>query len=384
MKKIAFVIPWFGENIPGGAERECRETAKRLAKYFRTEILTTCVKDFYSDWDKNYWQEGLSQELGLTIRRFKVEKTDRKLFNYVNYKLMQGVVPVEIEQEAYIKNLFSCPGLTDFIEKNKNDYIFFFIPYMFPSTYYGVLAAPDNSFLIPCLHDESYAYMDLYKKIFSKTKGAIFHSETEAELAKKIYGISNEKIYLFGEGVNAETTSEEKQEEDYIICVGKKDSTKGVNILTDYFTRYKEKQHGELDNLKLIFVGPGKMEVEDEDIIDKGFVLEKEKNKLISNALFLCNPSQNESFSLAIMESWTLKTPVLVNGNCQATKEHCTKSNAGLWFESYSDFKKCCDFLLKNREIARQMGINGKKYVEENYSWDKIISKYKKLIENAN
>ena len=43
---LAFVIPWYGEKITGGAESACRELAKHLAENNHVEILTTCVKDF--------------------------------------------------------------------------------------------------------------------------------------------------------------------------------------------------------------------------------------------------------------------------------------------------------------------------------------------------
>ena len=55
MQKIGFVIPWFGENIPGGAEMELREVTAHLQKAgMEVEILTTCVKEFTADWNENY------------------------------------------------------------------------------------------------------------------------------------------------------------------------------------------------------------------------------------------------------------------------------------------------------------------------------------------
>ena len=42
MRKIGFVIPWFGENIPGGAEMELREVTAHLQKAgMEVEILTS-------------------------------------------------------------------------------------------------------------------------------------------------------------------------------------------------------------------------------------------------------------------------------------------------------------------------------------------------------
>ena len=60
MKKIGFVTPWFGENISGGAENALREL---IIHFFdegiKVEVLTTCVKDFSSNWNKNYYHSGV-------------------------------------------------------------------------------------------------------------------------------------------------------------------------------------------------------------------------------------------------------------------------------------------------------------------------------------
>lgn len=59
MQKIGFVIPWFGENIPGGAEMELREVTAHLQQAgMEVEILTTCVKEFTADWNENYYAAG--------------------------------------------------------------------------------------------------------------------------------------------------------------------------------------------------------------------------------------------------------------------------------------------------------------------------------------
>ena len=58
-KKIGFVIPWYSEKIPGGAEMALRGITTHLNEMgVSLEILTTCVKEFSSDWNKNYFKEG--------------------------------------------------------------------------------------------------------------------------------------------------------------------------------------------------------------------------------------------------------------------------------------------------------------------------------------
>ena len=58
MKKIGFVAPWYGEKIPGGAEMELRGLVHHLKDVgVEVEVLTTCVKDFMSNWNENYYKE---------------------------------------------------------------------------------------------------------------------------------------------------------------------------------------------------------------------------------------------------------------------------------------------------------------------------------------
>ena len=72
MKKIGFVIPWYGENIPGGAEMELRQVTDRLHRAgVELEILTTCIKDAGSDWSR-------------TVRRFRVGERNAAAFDAVN------------------------------------------------------------------------------------------------------------------------------------------------------------------------------------------------------------------------------------------------------------------------------------------------------------
>lgn len=77
MYKIAFVIPWYGEGIPGGAEMELREVAGHLQKAgVEVEVLTTCVKDFTADWNQNYYAAGVAMVYDVPTRRFPVRKRD--------------------------------------------------------------------------------------------------------------------------------------------------------------------------------------------------------------------------------------------------------------------------------------------------------------------
>lgn len=378
--KLAFVIPWYG-NIPGGAENECKNTAEHLSNEgVEVEVLTTCAKDFYSDWGKNYHNEGEYDLNGVKIRRFPVRKRNSKAFDEVNRKLMHNEAIAVGEEDIYIKEMINSDELYGYIKNNEAKYDFFiFIPYMFGTTYYGLQMHPRKSILIPCLHDESYAHLTTYKPIFEKICGMIFHSDSEKKLAENIFNLSLVKSKVIGEGVDTNLNHKANRflrkyriAKPFILYVGRKETGKNVPLLIKFFSEYKKRNK---NKLKLVLIGPGKAQIPEEhigDILDLGFIPFQDKYDAYSAALLLCQPSINESFSLVVMESWMCGRPVLVNEKCAPTKEFCIKSNGGLWFSDYDEFESCVDLMLKNPPLAKKFGLNGRKYVLKNFKWDKI------------
>ena len=81
--KVAFVTPWFGESLQGGAERIALEGAQGLQKRGHdVEIITTCSESWESDWYRNAYRPGVSEEAGLPVRRsamkrFRAARLDR-------------------------------------------------------------------------------------------------------------------------------------------------------------------------------------------------------------------------------------------------------------------------------------------------------------------
>lgn len=385
--RVAFVIPWYGD-IPGGAESVCRETASHLANTgVEVEVLTTCVKEFLSDWSTNYYREGVYHEDGVVVRRFPVRKRDTRRFDAVNFKLMHDQTVTPDEEDLFLREMIHSEKLYSYIFEHGDEYNYFlFIPYMFGTTVYGSQIHPEKSILIPCLHDEGYAYMGIYRSMFSNAGRIIYLSEQEGRVAHQIYRI-NGKEYIFGAGVDTSIISDPERfqhkydvYDPFILYAGRRDAGKNVDQLVKYFCKYKENHR---TNLKLVLIGKGATRIPAEhtnDIIDLGFVPIQDKYDAYGAATLFCLPSLNESFSLVIMEAWLCMTPVLVHGECAVTRDHCIKSNGGLYYNDYDEFEECVSFLFQNSKVAEQMACNGRKYVFENYSWDKIVSKYMRLF----
>lgn len=345
MKKIGFVTPWFGWDIPGGAEAELRGLVSHLAASgLEVEILTTCVKQFTADWSINYYKAGMSSERGIRIRRFKVNKRHKSRFAEVNRKLMANQMPLTAEEEdIYAKEMINSQALYEYLRQNQEDYgLYVFIPYMFGTTYFGIQQCFEKSVLIPCLHDESYIYMEIFKKAFPKVKGMIFHAQPECDLACRTYDLSQVTTAVLGEGVDTEWKCDgshfrEKYHirEPFILYAGRKDAGKNIDSLIYQFAEYKDTHK---TDLKLVLIGGGKVDIPidvRDEVYDLGFVDQQDKFDAYGAATVLCQPSKNESFSLVIMESWLCCRPVLVHEACQVTRHFAEISHGGLYFATY-------------------------------------------------
>lgn len=393
MKPIAFVIPWYGDDIRGGAESECNQLAHCLQKAgIAVEVLTTCVKEASSNRSVNTLPEGESVESGVLVRRFKVRQQNIERFNQANLKLYHNERVTLEEEKMYWDEDINSPDMYAYIRTHKDDYKYFiFMPYLYGPTYHGSIECPDNAVIIPCFHDEAYAYMQTMRERASNFKKMIFLSKPESDLAHKLYDLSDVDTAILGAYVesgwenecNADAFRKKyKIQEDFVLYAGRKDPGKKADELIEYFSRYKRLNPQR--KIKLIMIGGGSLEIPidcQNDIIDLGFVSLEDKHNAFAAATIFCNPSYFESFSIVIMESWLVKRPILVSEHCKVTMNFCLESNGGLYFDEFGTFAECMDYMLDNKEIADKMGQNGYEYVQNHFVHDVILKKYVDMLE---
>lgn len=392
MKKIGFIIPWYGEDIPGGAETALRGLAEHLVQTgVELEILSTRVKEFASDWSRNFYPRGIQLVRGVPVRRFDVSSRNKQTFDRVNLKFMKGFSVDYEEEKVFLEEMVNSPSLYRYLEKHKEEYaLFVFTPYMFGTTYYGVLAVPDKAVVIPCFHNESYVYMKHFQEAFSRVKGMIFLSEPERQLAERLYRTDKMKKAVLGTGIDTGFRGDEARfreiyqlNKPFLLYAGRKDVGKNIYTLLAYYQEYVK--HCEMD-LQLVLIGGGKLNVPREiqdRVHDLGFVSARDKYDACAAALALCNPSNNESFSIVIMESWLCGRPVLVSGDCAVTKNFVVTAGGGLYFSGYYEFAGALDYLFSNPLVADTMGQNGREYVLEHFSWDVIVKNYMKFFQEV-
>lgn len=387
MRKIGFVIPWYGEDIPGGAEMELREVATHLQRAgMDVEILTTCVREFSADWNENYYSAGTAVVEDIAVRRFPVRRRDTAAFDRVNRRLMEGQHLSLQEEKTFVEEMVNSPQLYEYLKDASDDYaLYVFIPYMFGTTYYGMQACPEKSVLIPCFHDEAYLYLRLFRQAYIQARGIIYNAMPEMELANKVYDFTTTEQICMGIGMDTNICADAdafrkayRIQKPFLLYAGRKDAGKNVHTLLRYFAEYKQR-HGDSD-LQLVLIGGGSIEIPAsvrDDVYDLGFVSRQDKYDAMAAAELLCQPSHNESFSLVIMESWLCGRPVLVHSQCAVTRDFARRANGGLYFRNYFEFEGCVQYILTHPEQARTMGQNGGAFVRENFDWDVIMEKYR-------
>ncbi len=402
-KPIAIVIPWFGEHLKGGAEQLAWQVSNRLAgRGHSVEVLTTCCKAFLDDWSVNHLRAGVKQVGALSVRRFKVDKRKADLFNHANThalavppeNLRAGVNPFTFGTgEIFVTENINSQALERYIQKNKKKYhAFIFLPYLYGVILHSVELVKEKAWMQPCLHDEVYAYLPAVETCMRECRGILYNSLGEEHLAEDLYGPG---IVRKGEvvGVGVESLNIPVadlpvsvaglflQQEQYVLCLGRRDKTKNTALLVEAYQRYR--RANPTDPLKLIIAGPGEGQfgAAVEGVHDLGLVSEHDKEALLANCKALFQPSRNESYSRVIMEAWFYERPVAVHGECLATAM-AAKAACGGWFAT--DAKEWADLFTMLAKMEESeclaVGRKGKEYAKQFADWDAVIDRYEQVL----
>ncbi len=383
--RVAFVCPFFGKHAAGGAEFAARSVAQHLAESgIAVDILTTCLRDLPHGLTNNMHPPGVSQDGPLTVRRFKAETPIMAPFDVLNDSIIDGGTLTPREELQFMSRNVNSLDLLRYMGDHEADYDWFcFIPYLFGTTCFGVRVAPEKSVMIPCLHDEGYARLGMVHEAMANVRRVVFNAEAEQRFARATYGIDEDRGIYVGLGVDTDIESDGDRfrrrfgiDDPFVLYAGRRDTTKNVHTLIAQFERYKQDHPGPL---KLVLIGPADLPVATvpDDVIDLGFVSPQEKHDAYAAAEVFCQPSLNESFSYVIMEAWLCGTPCLVHERCEVTHDHVVRSGGGLYFDSEADFQAALNRLLTDSELSRQMADAGRRYVFENFSWERIVQRFR-------
>ena len=380
-ERVAFVPIRYGPQIVGGSEALTREIALGLAgRGWDVEVLTTRVVNHYSMADE--LPEGESKEDGLTVRRFSTSHHWSRRAHQAQLSIQDGVVPPIDDQWSWVSWRFTLPDLFHFLVRYGSDYSsVVFSPYLFWNTVACLPAVSGNAVLMPCLHDETYARLDVVRPALSGPKSVWFLSEPEHQLAHTLGPVADHHT-LTGAGVNVPAAYDPEGfrrrhglDRPFVVYAGRREADKGWGWLLRVFEEAIRNGAGEVD---LVTFGTGEVSVPPGlrgRVRDLGFLSDADRNDAFAAATAYVQPSRMESFSRTVMEAWLAGTPVLVVEGSAVVAWHCERSGGGFTFRDGVGLAEHLRRLLTDPDLAVATAAKGRQYVVQEYAWPVVLDR---------
>ncbi len=388
MKRIALINQRYGKEVNGGSEYYTMQMAQRFKEKYHVDVLTSKALT-YDKWE-DYYGHDVEVLDGITIRRFGVKK---KRNRYVQRLLKETIVRIGLNTEKvtaiWNKSLGPyVPELVNYIESHKEEYeAFIFVTYMYYPVVFGMKKVADKAIFVPTAHDEYCIYFKIYENLFRLPKRIVYLTEEEKKFVQGHFHNESINSRIIGVGVEPPESVDEDRfrkkyhiDGDYIIYAGRVDADKGCEEMFEYFLRYGRERRGKKE-LQLVVIGKSYMEMPIEQSIKYlGFVSEQDKYDGMKGANLLWLPSRFESLSIAVLEAMSIGTPVIVNGQCEVLKGHCTRSKGGAWYRGYDGFVQAVEKVMEDRGAYRE---NASRYVKEIYGWKKVMEEWEEVIDGV-
>jgi glycosyltransferase involved in cell wall biosynthesis len=379
--RVGVVPARFGPGLVGGAEIVLQQMARRLAdRGWEVEVLTTCALDHFT-WE-NVLPAGKAMEDGTLVRRFPAVTTPGPERAQLEQAILSGASLRLQEQQRWMNGGMRCPELFHYLLDHAREYrAVIFTPYLNWVTFACSQVAPERSVLWTCLHDEPYAYLDLFQPLLTGVGGLLFQTPPEHELAHRLVETPAPHA-LVGCGVEVPERYDPEGfrrrhgiEGRFLLYAGRREGAKGWETLLRQFATAHARRR--LD-LSLVTMGAGEVRppaaIADR-VIDVGFLPDDERDSAFAAADAYLQPSRFEAFSRTIMEAWLAGTPVVANGASEVVRYHCERSGAGLLYDDELELEECLAFIAEAPDTARALADSGRAYVLENYQWDTVLDK---------
>lgn len=383
-RAIVIVTPWF-DGFVGGAGTLAKGMAAGLnERGVKASIFTTCSRSPYDDWWDDHYPAGRSNIAGIETHRFRVNRA-RKPYDAVIKKITRGhTLTPDDEQNFFQHGINSDELVAALAEVLNRDHEVLALPYFQGLTHAALNSYPGRVSIIPCFHDEPQFYWRATAKLLANAKHVFYNSEEEKAMTIRQYGREVGRRVVEGKvtGVGIEAPQAETQESNhpslpsgYFVYAGRKERGKNVPLLCDWFIEHVKATRTQS---KLVFLGGGDATLlpRSTSIVDLGPVSETTKRRVIQGAKALINLSNNESFSIVVMEAWLAGVPVVVSGGCAVTTGHARRANGGLFVETQPEFSAGLAYLEANETVRRQLGSNGKAFAATQFSYDRVLGEY--------
>jgi glycosyltransferase involved in cell wall biosynthesis len=381
--KLGFVVPRFARGIVGGAEQHVRELALRLmARGHDVEVLTSCAVD-HGTW-RNELRPGRSTLDGIPVRRYPVTVArDALVMRRLQGALDAGLTLSPAAEWDWVRNTgYSQPLLGAIAEAAERLDALIFMPYLFASTVFGARVRPDRSLIHPLLHDEAYARFQCVQDTLRGAAGILWNSRGEQRLGERLLGATRRSWWV-GAGVDLPAQSPDidglrrrlRLHHPVISYAGRREGAKNFPLVGEIVAAANL---GWGRRVELLAMGSGPVELPPSArpfVRDLGRVSEAVKLAAFAASVAVFNLSLYESLSFAVLEAWSVSTPVVVHRECEVTRGHCEASGGGLWIGDTAEGVEAILRLADYPGLREALGAAGRRFVEREMTWTAAIDR---------
>jgi glycosyltransferase involved in cell wall biosynthesis len=200
-------------------------------------------------------------------------------------------------------------------------------------------------------------------------------------------GFCQDKIVVVGNGVNIEDYPFSANKTPHsLIYIGRLTELKMVSSLIESFSMVRNKYPA----AKLHIVGDGpkheevRRKIEELDLFENvfmhGYLPEREKIELLSSSAVYVSSSIFEGFGIPLVEAMATGTVPVVT-DIEAHRFVFQDNNVGYLVKSTEEMATKIVDLLSNETERLRLATNGRRLVEQKWTWPKVAQSYRELIE---
>ena len=319
------------------------------------------------------------------------------------------------EKEGF--KIIRCPCLVDFLNVNpltfivnklikvKPDVIHTHSHIFFTSNQVALSRRFNNVPFLLHLHgniDYSFPLNDIKTNLFFQIKNKIYDStigkwtikaadniasvsKIDIENASKLWDLDGDKIHWLPNAIDINSfNGNDGNDHLNVVFIGRLETWKGVHT----FIKVARTILKERDDVTFTLVGDGSLRnyVENNGsnvrIKVLGRVPHNQIPNILANASVLALPSYMEGLPTVCLEALASGVPVVAS-DVGGTSEIVIDNETGFLVPPGNTkfFVNRIMSLLDDKKSRRKMGRNGRKLIEKDYTWDKVVEKTEKIYE---
>lgn len=234
----------------------------------------------------------------------------------------------------------------------------------------------------------SFVSYPLVLKLIEKSSLVTTVSNSVASELKKYYGLDN--AVVVGNGVNEKDflPRRVKDQENYILYVGRLSYGKGLFDLLDAIKLICENY-----DTKFMIVGEGniagklkkkvKKEKLNNNVLFKGYIGGEDLIRLYQNATMFVLPSHYEGLPTVLLEAMSCALPSIA-ASVSGCVDVIQNGENGLLVPPRSPIKlaESVNMLLEDSLLREKLGNNARKTIEERFTWNFVANQMEKCYES--